>query len=190
MQGGGQFTPRSLSWPLPYDWSKELIGKGDPGEVPDKTVLKLRNVKDPLSFAVRAEGRTRPPNLVLGYFQQPAMTIEEAWCLSFFFPKEDGAWLTCWGWRDCVLLRPLPYTGKGIEAWMAALDKTVPFPACHHPCERGSLYATTSHDTWLSSSTFTPAWLRMISSDWTLDLSRGIWRLARQLSWHRLTQKR
>lgn len=108
----------------------------------------------------------------------------------FFFPREDGAWLTCWGWRDCVLLRPLPHTGKGIEAWMAALDKTVPFPACHHPCERGSLYATTSHDTWLSSSAFTPAWLRMISSDWTLDLSRRIWRLARQLSWHRLAQKR
>lgn len=90
MQGGGQFTPRSLSWPLPYDCSKELIGKGDPGEVPDKTVLKLRNVKDPLRFAVRAEGRTRPPNLVLGYFQQPAMTREEAWCLSFFFPQ--GRW--------------------------------------------------------------------------------------------------
>ena len=189
MQGGGQFAPRSLSWPLPYDWSKELIGKGDPGEVPDKTVLKLRNVKDPLRFAVRAEGRTRPPNLVLGYFQQPAMTREEAWRLSLL---SQGRWSMAYmlGMKRLCPSQASPHTGKGTEAWTAALDKTVPFPACHHPCGRGSLYATTSHDTWLSSSAFTPAWLWMISSDWTLDLSGGIWRLARQLSWHRLAQKR
>ena len=33
------------------------------------------------------------------------------------------------GDEEPLLLRPLPHTGKGIEARMAALDTTVPFPA-------------------------------------------------------------
>ena len=56
------------------------------------------------------------------------MTVEEAWCVFLFCPRmmERGVHS---GDEETVLLGPLPHTGKGIEAWMAELDMTVPFPA-------------------------------------------------------------
>lgn len=98
----------------------------------------------------------------------------------FVLPKDDGAWLTCWGWRASPSQASPPHWERNRSSNGSARHNS-PFSCCsHHPCETGSLYATTCCDTWLSSSTFTPVWLQTIDSGWTLDLSRGIWRLARQ----------
>lgn len=144
MQGGGQFTPRSSPdhCPMTVEWRvyrKRGPWRGSRQNYWNSGMWRVH--------CVSLSGLRGEPGLLTWSWDiftklqwQVCNDRGSLVCLSLL-PKDDGAWRTFWGWRDCPSRASPPHWERNRSLNGRTRHDGTFSCFSHHPCERGSLYA-------------------------------------------------